>query len=165
MTAVEPTTPTNTPTTGPRSRRDVLCGLMVALVAPGALVAACSDGGSSSGGTADGTTGGGATPTGGGGGAQGLAALADVPDGGGLIVDNPAGGKILLARTGDEVKAYNAACTHMGTIVGAPTDGVTVCPSHGSEFDTETGAVKKGPATQPLPTVEVQVEGDQIVLA
>lgn len=162
MTAVEPTTPTNTPTTGTRSRRDVLCGLMVALVAPGALVAACADGGSSSSGTT--TTGGGSTPAGGGS-AQGLAALADVPDGGGLIVDNPAGGKLLLARTGEEVKAYNAACTHMGTILNAPADGVAVCSNHGSEFDTATGAVKKGPATQPLPTVEVKVEGEQVVLA
>lgn len=135
---------------------------MVALVAPGALVAACSDSGSSSGGTT--TSGGGSTPAGGGS-AQGLAALADVPDGGGLIVDNPGGGKILLARTGEEVKAYNAACTHMGTIVNAPSDGVAVCPNHGSEFDAASGAVKKGPATQPLPTVEVKVDGDQIVLA
>jgi cytochrome b6-f complex iron-sulfur subunit len=164
LTAVEPTTPTNTPTTGTRSRRDVLCGLMVALVAPGALVAACSDSGSPSGGTT--TTGGGSTPTGGGSGsAQGLAALADIPDGSGLIVDNPAGGKILLARTGDQVTAYNAACTHMGTIVDAPKDGVAVCSNHGSEFSTEDGSVKKGPATQPLPTVEVKVEGDQVVLA
>ena len=162
MTAVEPTTPTNTPTTGTRSRRDVLCGLMVALVAPGALVAACSDGGSSSSGNA--TTGGGSAPAGGGSG-QGLAALADVPDGSGLVVDNPAGGKILLARTGEEVKAYNAACTHMGTILDAPQDGVAVCSNHGSEFSTEDGSVQKGPATQPLPTVDVKVEGDQVVLA
>lgn len=162
MTAVEPTTPTNTPTAGTRSRRDVLCGLMVALVAPGALVAACSDSGTSGGGTTP--TGGGSTPTGGGS-AQGLAALADVPDGGGLIVDNPGGGKILLARTGDEVKAYNAACTHMGTIVNPPENGVALCSNHGSEFSTEDGSVQKGPATQPLPTIEVTVEGDQVVLA
>jgi Rieske Fe-S protein len=135
---------------------------MVALVAPGALVAACSDSGSASGGTT--TTGGGSTPAAGGS-AQGLAALADVPDGGGLIVDNPGGGKILLARTGDEVKAYNAACTHMGTIVNAPQNGVAVCPNHGSEFSTEDGSVEKGPATQPLPTVAVKVDGDQVVLA
>lgn len=166
MTALEPTTPRNTPTTGTRSRRDVLCGLMVALVAPGALVAACSDSGSGSGGgdATTGDTGGGSTPAGGGS-AQGLAALADVPDGSGLIVDNPAGGKILLARTGDEVKAYNAACTHMGTILDAPKDGVSVCSNHGSEFATEDGSVKKGPATQPLPTINVKVDGTQIVLA
>jgi Rieske Fe-S protein len=53
----------------------------------------------------------------------------------------------------------------MGTIVDAPKDGVAVCSNHGSEFSTEDGSVKKGPATQPLPTVEVKVEGDQVVLA
>ena len=164
MTAVEPTTPTNTPSPATRSRRDVLCGLMVALIAPGALVAACSDGDAGGGGTpsGDGTTPGGGAATGGS--AQGLAALADVPDGGGLVVDGP-DGKVLLARTGDEVKGYNAACTHMGTIVEAPKDGVATCLNHGSQFDTATGAVRKGPATKPLPTVEVKVEGDQIVLA
>jgi nitrite reductase/ring-hydroxylating ferredoxin subunit len=134
---------------------------MVALVAPGALVAACSDGGSSAGGT---PTTGESAPAGGGAG-QALAALADVPDGGGLVVENPAGGKILLARTGTEVKAYNAACTHMGTILDPPRNGLALCRNHGSEFDTATGDVKKGPATKPLIAVEVKVEGAQVVLA
>jgi cytochrome b6-f complex iron-sulfur subunit len=164
LTAVEPTTPTNTPTTAPRSRREVLCGLMVALVAPGALVAACSDGSSSTSGEtipgADSTgTGTGTAPS------SGLAKLADVPDGGGLIVDNPSGGVILLARTGNEVKAYNAACTHQGTTVDTPKNGIATCPNHGSEFSTTDGSVKKGPATQALATVNVTVSGDQIVLA
>jgi len=161
LTAVHPTTPTNTPTTGTRSRRDVLCGLMVALVAPGALVAACSD--SEPTGSGDSTpTGGGTAP---GGSAQGLTALADVPDGGGLIVENPSGGMVLVVRNGTEVKAYNAACTHMGTTVEAPKDGVATCPNHGSQFDTATGDVAKGPATKPLPTVAVKVDGAQVVLA
>jgi cytochrome b6-f complex iron-sulfur subunit len=162
LTAVEPTTPANTPAAPQRSRRDVLCGLMVALVAPGALVAACSDGSdSSTGGTTGDNSGG--TPAGGS--SSGLTALADVPDGGGLIVDNPDGGKLLIVRTGTEVKAYNAACTHMGTIVDAPQNGVATCPNHGSQFSTTDGSVKKGPATASLPTVNVKVDGDQIVLA
>jgi cytochrome b6-f complex iron-sulfur subunit len=160
LTAVEPTTPTNTPTTGTRSRRDVLCGLMVALVAPGALVAACSDGSDSSGGgTPNGDNGSGS------GGGSALTALADVPDGGGLVVTNPQGGMVLVVRTGSEVKAFNAACTHMGTTVDAPQDGVATCPNHGSQFSSSDGSVKKGPATQALATVNVKVEGDQIVLA
>ncbi|MFL6125870.1 Rieske (2Fe-2S) protein [Actinophytocola sp.] len=166
MTAVEPTTPASTPATAHRSRRDVLCGLMVALVAPGALVAACSDGSDSSTGGNTGNTGGGNTAGGGssaGGGA--LTALADVPDGGGLIVDNPGGGKVLVVRTGTEVKAYNAACTHMGTTVNPPQNGVATCPNHGSQFSTTDGSVKKGPAAAPLQTVNVKVEGDKVVLA
>lgn len=161
MTAVEPTTPTNTPTAGARSRRDVLCGLMVALVAPGALVAACSDNESSGGGTPnDGGGGNGNAAPG-----QGLTALADIPDGGGLIVDSPDGGKIVVVRTGTKVRAYNASCTHMGTIIGAPQDGVSTCPNHGSQFAMSDGSVKKGPATQPLAAVNVKVDTDQVVLA
>ncbi|TDV49011.1 nitrite reductase/ring-hydroxylating ferredoxin subunit [Actinophytocola oryzae] len=137
---------------------------MVALVVPGAVLAACSDSSDSSGGaTTNGSTPGGSTP--GGGGAAGLTAVADVPEGGGVIVANPEGGMLLIVREGDEVKAYNAACTHMGTTVEAPVDGVSTCPNHGSQFNAADGSVKKGPAAQPLATVDVKVEGDQVVLA
>ncbi len=169
MTAVQPTMPTNTPTTGTRSRRDVLCGLMVALVAPGAVVAACADSEPTGSGNSNDTGTGNSTPTGGGsapgGSAQGLTALADVPDGGGLIVENPSGGMVLVVRNGTEVTGYNAACTHMGTTLEPPKDGVATCPNHGSQFDTASGDVKNGPATKPLQTVAVKVDGDQVVLA
>jgi cytochrome b6-f complex iron-sulfur subunit len=148
------------PTTKPRSRRDVLCGLMVALVAPGALVAAC--GSEDTGGNTGNS--GGSEGNGGSGGGGGATALSDIPDGGGLIVDGP-DGKALLVRNGNEVKAFNAACTHQGTIVEAPQDGVAVCPNHGSEFDAATGDATKGPATQPLAEIPVTVEGDQVTFA
>ncbi|HEV2780818.1 MAG TPA: Rieske (2Fe-2S) protein [Actinophytocola sp.] len=155
---VEPTTDQARP------RRDVLCGLVVALLAPGALTAAC--GGSGSGG------GGGSTPTGGGGtggggaGGQALAAVADVPEGGGLVVDKPGGGKLLLVRPdADTVKAFNAACPHQGTTVDPPQGGTITCPNHGSQFDGATGAVKKGPAETDLAEVQVKVEGGSVVLA
>lgn len=152
MTAVEPTTgPTDRPQRA-RSRRDVLCGLAVALIAPGALAAACGD---DSGGDAGASGSGSAGPT----------PLADIPDGGGLVVDNPTGGKALLVRKGQEVKAYNASCTHMGSIVGVPEDGVSTCPNHGSMFNVgDTGEVVNGPATKPLQKLQVQVKGDQVVL-
>lgn len=165
MTAVEPTTPTNTPTTKPRSRRDVLCGLMVALVAPGALVACSDSSGSTSGETIPGADSTGTGSATGSSSSGSLAALADVPDGGGLVVDNPNGGVVLLVRNGNEVKAFNASCTHQGTTVDAPVDGIATCPNHGSEFSTTDGSVKKGPATQALATVNVSVSGEQIVLA
>lgn len=156
MTAVDPTTEKP----GNRSRRDMLCGLMVAVLAPGALVAACSDDSPTTDPGSD--SGGGTTP--GGDSAKGLAAVADVPDGGGLVVDGP-DGKILLVRTGQDVKAYNAACTHKGTIVNPPEGGVTTCPEHGSQFDAATGDVRQGPATRALVTMKVSVDGDQVVLA
>lgn len=148
MTAVDPTTEATDKPGRERSRRDVLCGLAVALLVPGTLAAACSDsGGDSAGGSS------GPTP------------LADIPDGGGLVVDNPTGGKALLVRSGQQVTAYNASCTHMGSIVGLPKDGVSTCPNHGSKFDVADGAkVVKGPATKPLQKLEVKVDGDKVEL-
>jgi cytochrome b6-f complex iron-sulfur subunit len=166
LTAVESTTPKNTPTTGPRSRRDVLCGLLVAIVAPGAVVAACSSGSDSSGSTSTPTSDTGTSAgSDSGSSSSGLVALADVPDGGGAVVENPDGGMILVVREGSEVKAYNAACTHQGTTVDTPVDGTATCPNHGSVFAVSDGSVEKGPATQPLATINVKVEGDQVVLA
>jgi cytochrome b6-f complex iron-sulfur subunit len=146
-----------------------MCGLLVALVVPGAVVTACSSGSDSSGDTSSGGTTNGGTGSSdsadSGSSSSGLVALAEVPDGGGVIVDNPDGGKILVVRTGSEVKAYNAACTHMGTTVAAPVNGTATCPAHGSEFATSDGSVEKGPATTALATVNVSVNGDQVVLA
>src|SRR5213076_431436 len=85
----------------PHSRRDVLCGLMVALLAP-AGIAACSSGDGKAGATsnAGNTTGGatgGASPTGGG--TKGaLAKLSDIPVSGGVLVDQPDGTQLLLLQ-------------------------------------------------------------------
>ncbi|MEU4741683.1 Rieske (2Fe-2S) protein [Actinosynnema sp. NPDC023658] len=145
------------------SRRSVLCGVLVALAVPGGL-AACSSGAPTSGTTTGNGTapGGGATPTG----PASIAALADVPDGGGLIAGNPANSKpLVLVRTGDTIKAYDATCPHQGTAVSPPEGGVITCPNHGSTFNAADGAVTKGPATQGLAEVPVKVEAGQVVLA
>ncbi|MEU4443080.1 Rieske (2Fe-2S) protein [Actinosynnema sp. NPDC050801] len=147
------------------SRRSVLCGVLVALAVPGGL-AACSSGSTPSG---TGTTGGGTTPAGGGTTPAGpaiIAALADVPDGGGAIAGNPANSKpLVLVRTGDTVKAYDATCPHQGTAVSPPEGGVITCPNHGSTFNAADGQVTKGPATTGLKEVPVKVEAGQIVPA
>ncbi|NUT48970.1 MAG: Rieske (2Fe-2S) protein [Saccharothrix sp.] len=145
------------------SRRSVLCGVLVALAVPGGL-AACSSGSTPTTGTTGGTapTGGGSTPTG----PAIIAALADVPDGGGHIAGNPStSGPLVLVRTGDTVKAYDARCPHQGTAVAPPENGVITCPNHGSQFNAADGAVTKGPATTGLTEVPVKVEAGQIYLA
>ena len=168
---VETTTTTSQATPAgaePRSRRQVLCGLMVALVAPGALIAACgteTDSGSTVDNPNTGTPGsGGSAPTGGSAGGSALAALADIPDGGGVLADGP-DGKVLLVRTGSEVKGYDPACPHQGATVDPPKSGVITCPRHGSTFSGTDGAVTKGPANSGLKTIAVKVEGDSVVLA
>ena len=160
------------PTPTDPSRRQVLCGLMVALLAPGALTA-CSDSESSGGSTATSAApprttaggGGGATSAPGGGSAQALAQLADVPVGGGTLVDS-AGGQVLIVQpTAGTVKAYDPRCTHQGTTVDTPRDNTITCPNHGSQFDATNGSVTKGPATMPLAEIPVKLEGTAIVMA
>ena len=58
--------------------------------------------------------------------------------------------------------ATQADCPHkQGPLVEGELSGSTVtCPWHGSQFDVSTGAVLQGPATEPLKTYPVQVEGD-----
>ncbi|WP_328912808.1 MULTISPECIES: Rieske (2Fe-2S) protein [unclassified Streptomyces] len=56
-------------------------------------------------------------------------------------------------------KAFSAVCTHQGCVVDAVKGTTVSCPCHGSEFDAETGAVVQGPATVPLPAVQVKEAG------
>ncbi len=100
---------------------------------------------------------------GGGGGAVRLAALADVPQGGGLVLT--AQDIVLVRPQDDTVKAFSATCTHQGCTVDGVRDGKITCPCHGSVFDATTGAVLSGPASRPLPVVAVAVKGDAVFTA
>ena len=100
-------------------------------------------------------------PTSGSGGER-LAALADVPDGGGLVLGDE---HVVLTRSGDEVHAFSATCTHQGCTVDGVTDGRITCPCHGSAFDATTGKVVQGPATTGLAPVDVTVTDGEITLA
>jgi nitrite reductase/ring-hydroxylating ferredoxin subunit len=89
-----------------------------------------------------------------------LAALADVPEGGGVVLPEQ---RVVLVRTPDgQVRGWSAVCTHQGCLVTAVRDGVIVCPCHATEFDAASGAVLAGPAGAPLPEVAVEVRGDGI---
>lgn len=90
---------------------------------------------------------------------QQLAAVGDIPDGGCLV-----SGEVLLARTGDTVVGHSSVCTHKGGRV-APDGADARCPLHGSVFNATTGAVVKGPATEALPAVPVQVRSGAVFTA
>ena len=144
------------------SRRQVLCGLAIALLAPGAALAACGDDGGQAGGTttAPRTTTGGSGPAG-----TQLAQLSAVPVGGGTLVDSPQGKVLVVQPSAGKVKAYDPTCTHQGTTVNPPQSGVITCPNHGSQFNASDGSVKGGPAARPLTEIPVRVESGAIVLA
>ena len=100
-------------------------------------------------------------PAAAGGGGEQLASLADVPDGGGLVLDDQ---RVVLTRTGDQVHAFSATCPHQGCTVGGVADGAITCPCHGSVFDASTGDVVQGPATTGLAPVDVTVTAGVITL-
>src|SRR6476646_7027040 len=92
-----------------------------------------------------------------------LASTSDVPVGGGKILADK---KIVLTQPkSGEFHGFSAVCTHAGCTVGSVSDGTINCPCHGSRFSVTNGAVVNGPATSPLPPVNVKVQGTSIIQA
>ena len=144
----------------PISRQKVLLGAGLGLVT--AVVAACSSYGKkpeaagepSTTTAAPPATGGTAAPA-----ANVIAKTADVPVGSGVIVD-----KVVVTQpTAGVFKGFSSTCTHKGCTVDKIADGTIDCPCHGSKFNLD-GSVAKGPAEKPLPTENITVQGDEIVL-
>ena len=92
-----------------------------------------------------------------------LASTADIPVGGGKILT---GKKIVITQPqSGAFHAFSAVCTHAGCTVGSVTGGTINCPCHGSRFNITNGSVVNGPATSPLPAVNINVQGSSIVQA
>ena len=89
-----------------------------------------------------------------------LATTAQVPDGGGKIID---GVNIVITQpqTGS-FRAFTAICTHQGCIVSSVSHGTINCPCHGSKYSIKDGSVVHGPAPSPLAAIAIKVEGTSI---
>lgn len=61
----------------------------------------------------------------------------------------------ILARYSGVLIAMNAACTHNGCKVGLAAQGL-LCPCHNALFDSQDGAVLRGPAAHPLERLSVR---------
>ncbi|MET4662622.1 Rieske (2Fe-2S) protein [Streptomyces fungicidicus] len=138
-------------------------GLAVALTACGGSDDDSSGSSADSGSTGGSSDGGDTSGGDAGGGGNALASTADIPEGGGKVF---ADRKVVVTQpTAGEFKAFSATCTHQGCAVKSIADGVINCPCHNSNFSITDGSVKSGPATKPLPAVEITVSGDSITLA
>ena len=108
------------------------------------------------------TSGAGATATG-----AAIAKLSDIAVGQSLNFQSADGTPAVLFRTKSGVFAYSRVCTHQGCSVEFKSRTSTLsCPCHGAQFDpAQGGAVVQGPARQPLPKINIRVNGDSIELA
>lgn len=136
------------------TRRQVLgtAGAAVCGTVCGAALTACGDAGSAAPVVPPGIKG------------QVIARQADVPVGGGKVIDK---WKILITQpTAGVFKAFTARCPHRGCTVGRfhEDEGTVECPCHGSTFSIATGERVSGPENGPLAEFPLRVEGDGIVI-
>ena len=92
-----------------------------------------------------------------------VAAVADVPVGGGIVL--AAQDLVVTQPVAGTFKGFSATCTHQGCKVNEVAGGTINCPCHGSKFAVANGAPTAGPASRPLPEKAVAVQGSSVVLA
>ena len=96
-----------------------------------------------------------------------VATLDEIPDGGMKQVS--AHGEVIgLYRVGADVYAINDYCTHEDTFLTEGEfeveDMEVECHLHGSRFNVVDGSVRILPATKPVATYPVKVEGDVVLV-
>jgi nitrite reductase/ring-hydroxylating ferredoxin subunit/uncharacterized membrane protein len=75
--------------------------------------------------------------------------------------------RVVLGRSEEGYCAFSDHCTHRGGTLagGLMACGRVVCPWHGSQFDVRTGAVRAGPAEQPIQVFPVEQVGNEVRLS
>ncbi len=93
-------------------------------------------------------------------------ALDDVPDQGTFGVELN-GVPLVIIRTGSEVFALDEFCTHeeVSLVDGDIYDHTVECWLHGSCFDIRSGKPTGPPASKPLSTYQVRIDGDDVYVA
>ncbi|HZT64500.1 MAG TPA: Rieske 2Fe-2S domain-containing protein [Acidimicrobiales bacterium] len=87
----------------------------------------------------------------------------DVPAGGAASFQDPGSGDpaLVIQPARGEFVAFDAICPHAGcTVEYAASDGVLVCPCHGSQFSAKSGAVEVGPAQTGLRAIKIAEGSD-----
>ena len=77
------------------------------------------------------------------------------------------GRSILLCHSDGRIFAVENLCSHAQQPLecGRLKHSWIACPTHGAGFDLETGVPLGGPATEPIATFAVRIEGDSIEVA
>lgn len=68
---------------------------------------------------------------------------------------------VYVRRSGTNVEAVSAICTHTGCLVQRAAPQGFACPCHRSDFDEE-GRPLGGPAPRPLDRLEAKIDGERV---
>ncbi len=95
-----------------------------------------------------------------------VCALSDLPAEGAIGVDI-GDVPVAVVRAGGEVFALHDVCSHEEVPLseGDIYDSTVECYLHGSCFDLRSGKPTGPPATKPVPTYRVKIEGDDVYVA
>jgi 3-phenylpropionate/trans-cinnamate dioxygenase ferredoxin subunit len=93
-----------------------------------------------------------------------VARVADLSPGKTLRVSPERGAHILVCNVEGSYYAVRDMCTHDGGILGfGELKGPLIeCPRHGARFDVTTGQAVMPPATAPVRTYPVRIQGGDI---
>ena len=96
-----------------------------------------------------------------------VCATSDVPDGEARRFDVD-GIAVCVAHIADEWFAIGDTCSHADYSLSEgdvwPDECEIECPKHGSMFSLRTGEPLTLPATRPVPTFKVRIDGDDVVV-
>lgn len=93
-------------------------------------------------------------------------AVDDLPDPGTLSFDLN-GTPVVIVKSNGEIFALDEFCTHeeVSLAEGEVYDHTIECWLHGSCFDLRSGKPTGPPATKPLATYQVRIDGDDVLVA
>jgi len=93
--------------------------------------------------------------------------VGDVASNSAIRVDKD-GHRLAIVRVGDDWYALGDRCSHAEASIAEgevwPDECEIECPKHGSAFSLKTGEPMTLPATQPVPTYTVRVDGDDVLV-
>jgi 3-phenylpropionate/trans-cinnamate dioxygenase ferredoxin component len=93
--------------------------------------------------------------------------VGDVEPNSAIRVDKD-GHRLAVVRIGDDWYCIGDQCTHAEASIAEgeiwPDECEIECPKHGSAFSLKTGEPLTLPATQPVPTYTVRVDGDDVLV-
>ena len=95
-----------------------------------------------------------------------VASIGDVPPGKMMAVQVNSQ-PVVLANVDGTIYAFSGICSHAdGPLVrGKLLGDIVACPFHDGQFEVKSGKAVMPPATDDIPTFEVQIEGEDIKVA